>query len=208
MARASHNAVFCWTWHWSPQGQHRGRLETIVFTIHQILPCSQAKYDTRHTSVKSDSVITKTVDPSQHVSNPRSHSGPVRYGRICISAQTASLTYWGGVLLTTSPYRDARHRRQGEISRSHCAKSWSISGVKQCNHFKAFWNPTPALPCTFGIFRHASVFSTYPCLSVRPQITSIILVILSDFHSVSVSGRPTWKVEERGPHLFVYFGSG
>ena len=31
-------------------------------------------------------------------------------------------------------------------------------------------------------------------------------VILSDFHSVSVSGCPTWKVEESGPKLFLGLG--
>ena len=36
-------------------------------------------------------------------------------------------------------------------------------------------------------------------MSVRPLVT------LSDFQSVSVSGRPTWKVEERGPKLFCQF---
>ena len=54
-----------------------------------------------------------------------------------------------------------------------------------------------------SIFRHASVSSTYPSkMSVRP------LVILLNFHSISVSGCSTWKVEERGPQLFFNFGSG
>ena len=46
-------------------------------------------------------------------------------------------------------------------------------------------------------FRHTRVSSTYPCLSVR------WLVTLLDFQSASVSGRPMWKVEERGPQLFL-----
>ena len=37
------------------------------------------------------------------------------------------------------------------------------------------------------------------CPSVRRSVT------LSDLHSVSVSGRPTWKVEESGPQLFFQF---
>ena len=39
----------------------------------------------------------------------------------------------------------------------------------------------------------ASLAPTQVSLSVGPSVT------LSDFQSVSVSGRPTWKVEERGP---------
>ena len=62
-------------------------------------------------------------------------------------------------------------------------------------------NPT-TIPHICHIFRHARVSSTYPCLSVGPLVT------LSDFQSVSVSGRPTWKIEERGPQLFFNFGSG
>ena len=55
-----------------------------------------------------------------------------------------------------------------------------------------------------SIFRHARFSSTYPCkMSVRP------LVILLDFqtfgHPISVSGRPRWKFEERGPQLFCVF---
>ena len=46
------------------------------------------------------------------------------------------------------------------------------------------------------LFRCASISSTYPCRSVGPSVT------LSDFQSVSISGRPTWKVEEKGPQLF------
>ena len=52
------------------------------------------------------------------------------------------------------------------------------------------------------VFRCASISSTYPSMSVRP------LVILLNFHSISVSGRSTWKVEERRPQLFFNFGSG
>ena len=44
---------------------------------------------------------------------------------------------------------------------------------------------------------HVSLAPTHVCLLVRPLVT------LSDFQSVSVSGRPTWKVEERGPQLFL-----
>ena len=56
------------------------------------------------------------------------------------------------------------------------------------------------------IFRHASVYSTYPCQSVRPLVGP--LVILLNFHSIGVSGCSTWKVEERGSQLFFNFGSG
>ena len=51
------------------------------------------------------------------------------------------------------------------------------------------------------IFRCASISSIYPCpcvvLSVRPLVT------LSVFQFVSVSGRPTWKVEKSNPQLFL-----
>ena len=57
------------------------------------------------------------------------------------------------------------------------------------------------------VFRHARVSSTYPS---KMSVGWLVgwLVTLSDFQSVSVSGRPTWKVEERGPQLFFNFGSG
>ena len=49
---------------------------------------------------------------------------------------------------------------------------------------------------------HVSLAPTH----VSPQVGRS--VTLSDFQSVSVSGRPTWKVEESGPQLFFNFGSG
>ena len=54
----------------------------------------------------------------------------------------------------------------------------------------------------YALFRCASNSSTYPCLSVRWSVGPS--VTLSDFQSVSISGRPTWKVKERGPQLFFH----
>ena len=51
------------------------------------------------------------------------------------------------------------------------------------------WN----CPFSATIFRHARVSSTYPSKSVG------WLVILLNFHSISVSDCSTWKVEERWP---------
>ena len=48
----------------------------------------------------------------------------------------------------------------------------------------------------------ASLAPTHVSPSVRLSVT------LSDFQSVSVPGRPTRKVEQRGPQLFVNFESG
>ena len=54
---------------------------------------------------------------------------------------------------------------------------------------------------------HVSLAPTHVCLLVRWSVCWSVCwsVTLSDFQSVSVSGRPTWKVEERGPQLFVNF---
>ena len=57
-------------------------------------------------------------------------------------------------------------------------------------------------PLSFQFFRHASVSCTYPCQSVRPFVRPLV----SDFHSVSVSGRPRRKVKKSGPQLFFNFG--
>ena len=48
---------------------------------------------------------------------------------------------------------------------------------------------------------HVSLAPTHVCLSVGPSVGP--LVTLSDFQHVSAFGRPTWKVEERGPQLFL-----
>ena len=45
-------------------------------------------------------------------------------------------------------------------------------------------------------------------VSLAPTHLRCPLVILLNFHSISVSGCSTWKVEERGPQLFFNFGSG
>ena len=80
------------------------------------------------------------------------------------------------------------------------------------NQVNKFWclvhayTPRAASNHVILIFRCASISSTYPCQSVRRSVRPS--VTLSDFQSVSVSGRPTWKVEERGPQLFFNFGSG
>ena len=67
------------------------------------------------------------------------------------------------------------------------ANAWHVNKVRMMKHAFAFHWKFKLL------FRHASVSSTYP---------SKMSVILLNFHSISVAGCSTWKVEESRPQLF------
>ena len=71
--------------------------------------------------------------------------------------------------------------------------------IRGKSYHLVFWSTT--------IFQdtQVSLAPTHVCLSVGPSVRWS--VILLNFHSISVSGCSSWKVEERQPQLFFNFGS-